>query len=285
MVRPWRRRPDTTETDAGGAARSGGSWSVTRDAGSGGRGDEHTRCGHRGAMKLLLVDDDAPTRRLVDEHLTRQGVDVTSVGTVAAALAAIRDGTFDVAILDVTLPDGSGMDLLLAVRQDGFLTHVIILSGATSEFDRVRALELGADDYVVKPFFVRELVARVMAVGRRQNIGHDAILEYGRMRLDLSARVVTIEGRPLGLTLKEFDLLAFLAARPRRVFSRQELLRSVWQSASAWQLPATVTEHIRRLRVKIEADPLRPRMLETVRGIGYRFVPPVADPPAADEPP
>jgi PAS domain S-box-containing protein len=229
-------------------------------------------------MRLLIVDDDLAVRRLVCNRLEKQGVSVTSAATSAAALAELRRSAFDVAILDLTLPDGSGLDVLRALRVLNAPTHVIILSGAGSEVDRVRALDLGADDYVVKPFFVRELTARVLAVRRRQDIGKDTRLQHGRIVIDLAARQVTVDHEPVDLTAKEFDLFAFLAARPRHVFSREELLHSVWQSATEGQQAATVTEHVGRLRAKIEVDARQPRVLKTVRGVGYRFDPPAAEP-------
>ena len=226
-------------------------------------------------MRLLIVDDDAAVLRLVSSRLEMQGVSVTSAATGAAALAELRHGSFDVAILDLTLPDGSGLDLLREIRALEAPTHVIILSGAGSVTDRVEALDLGADDYVVKPCFVRELTARVLAVRRRQDVGKDTLLQHGGIGIDLASRKVTVDDVAVMLTPKEFDLLAFLAARPRHVFSRDELLRAVWQSAADWQQPSTVTEHIGRLRAKIEHDPRHPRLLHTVRGVGYRFDPPV----------
>lgn len=245
------------------------------------------------AMRLLLVDDEVDVRRLVSGHLERQGVSVTSAATVVAALRESRHASFDVVILDLTLPDGAGLDVLHAIRELDARTHVIILSGAGTEADRVRALELGADDYVVKPFSSRELVARVLSVRRRQELATSTTLRYGRILIDLTARQVTLDEVPLNLSVKEFDLLAFLAARPGHVFSRDELLRAVWQSAADWQQPSTVTEHVRRVRSKIE-NPSQPRLLHTVRGTGYRFDPSpetetdegaevTADPPAADE--
>jgi PAS domain S-box-containing protein len=222
-------------------------------------------------LRLLIVDDDVSVCRLVANHLEKRGVSVTTAATMAAARTELEHNAFDVAIIDRFLPDGSGLDLVRAMRSAGSLTHVLILSGAGTEADRVRGLEVGADDYVVKPFFVREVIARVLAVRRRQDVGRDSTLRCGRMAIDLSARQVTIDDAPLALTAKEFDLLAFLAARPRHVFSRNELLRAVWQSAADWQQESTVTEHVRRLRLKIEEDPSHPRLLQTVRGIGYRF--------------
>jgi PAS domain S-box-containing protein len=229
-------------------------------------------------MQLLMVEADAPTRRLVANRLSKQGINVTSAATGAAALAELEHLTFDVAILALTLPDRSGFELLDALHELKASTHVIILSAAGTEADRVRALEMGADDYVVKPFFVRELTARVLAVGRRQDVANDTALRHGRVTIDVVARQVTIDQVPIDLTVKEFDLLAFLASRPGHVFSRAELLRSVWQSGPEWQQDSTVTEHVGRLRSKIEADPHRPQLLKTVRGIGYRFDPPSPEP-------
>ncbi|MEY2588159.1 MAG: diguanylate cyclase [Acidimicrobiaceae bacterium] len=225
-------------------------------------------------MRVLIVEDDVAVRQLVTRSLAKQGVEITTAGTCAAGLAELHHSSFDVAILDLTLPDGSGLDLVRTLRELGSPAHVIMLSAAGSERDRVQALELGADDYVVKPFFVRELVARILAVRRRRDGARDTTLEYGAIVIDLAARQVTIDGAATSLTTKEFDLLAFLAARPGYAFSRDELLRSVWQSASDWQQPSTVTEHVRRIRTKIEPDPLNPLVLQTVRGVGYRFEPP-----------
>jgi PAS domain S-box-containing protein len=228
-------------------------------------------------VRLLIVEDDLALRRLVSNRLAKQGVSVTSVGQSVDARAVLAHTTFDVAILDLELSDGSGLDLLRSLRELDAPTHVIILSAAGREADRVHALELGADDYVVKPFFVRELTARVLAVRRRHDIAHQAELRYGRMVIDLAARHVTVDDLPISLTTKEFDLLAFLATRPRHAFSRDELLRSVWRSQADWQQAATVTEHVGRLRSKIELNPRRPRFLRTVRGVGYRFDPPAVE--------
>jgi DNA-binding response OmpR family regulator len=225
-------------------------------------------------VQLLIVEADEEIRRLVTDRVERQGVHVTAAETAAGALAVLDDTAFDVAIFDLMLPDGSGIDLLRVLRERGAATHVIILSDAGSEGDRVHALGLGADDYVVKPFFVRELTARVLGVRRRQFTAADTVLVHGPISIDLAARQVTVDAEPVRLTAKEFDLFAFLAARPRHAFSRDELLRSVWQSAADWQQVATVTEHMRRLRMKIEVEPHHPRMLHTVRRVGYRFDPP-----------
>jgi diguanylate cyclase (GGDEF)-like protein/PAS domain S-box-containing protein len=222
-------------------------------------------------VTVLIVENEPGIRDRVRDQLQDQGVQVTVAATRAAARDAVGRGSFSVVIVDLALPDGSGLDVLDSLRRSGSAAHVIVLSASTSEADRVRAFDRGADDYVVKPVFVRELTARVLAVRRRRDPRIDACLQVGRLRIDLKAREVVVDGRTLELTAKEFDLLAYLAARPGYVFSRDDLLKAVWHSASDWQQAATVTEHIRRLRLKIEDDPRRPRLIRTVRGSGYRL--------------
>ena len=224
-------------------------------------------------MTCLVVEDEPAIRRLVHSQLEAQGVPVIDADSLAAAMAALTRYSFDVVILDLALPDGSGLDVLDTLRREGSEAHVIILSAAGSESDRVEALGRGADDYVVKPFFARELTARVLAVRRRRDPKKDARLEVGPLTLDLRGRLVTAHGVHVEVTAKEFDLLAYLAARPGHVFSREQLLQAVWQSSSDWQQAATVTEHIRRLRTKLEIDPGVPKILLTVRGSGYRLAP------------
>ncbi|MEY2402687.1 MAG: hypothetical protein QOD38_238 [Acidimicrobiaceae bacterium] len=230
-------------------------------------------------MRLLIVEDDLAERQLVINHLEEHGVDVTAVSTAAAAVSELQRAPFDVVILDLKRADGwrVDLDLLRTLRAPGSSTHVIILSWAGSEAERIRAFDLGADDYMVKPLFVRELTARVLAVRRRLGVAKDDNLQFGNFAIDLGARQVTVDGVPVMLTVKEFDLLAFLASRPQRAFSRAELLRSVWKSAPTWQHPSTVTEHVRRLRTKLESSSLEPSVLQTVRGVGYRFHPPSAN--------
>jgi DNA-binding response OmpR family regulator len=153
---------------------------------------------------------------------------------------------------------------------------VIVLTGRSNEADRIVGLEMGADDYVVKPFSPRELAARVRSVLRRSSglEPHvDDVLHYDNLTIDLRCRDVEIDGEPVDLTVKEFDLLAFLASSPRQVFSREQILRNVWDSDPAWQNPSTIAEHIHRLRRKIEPDPASPRWIHTLRGAGYRFTP------------
>ena len=167
-----------------------------------------------------------------------------------------------------------GLDVLTRVRRTSTIP-VIVLTGRGGETDRIVGLDLGADDYLVKPFSPRELAARVRCVLRRTSRVTPPTPQrtYGRLGVDLGVHEVTLDGIPVGLTAKEFDLLAFLASAPRQVFSRPQLLRQVWSSSPDWQDEGTVTQHIHRLRHKLEDDPNHPRWFRTVRGIGYRFEP------------
>jgi DNA-binding response OmpR family regulator len=227
-------------------------------------------------MRLLIFEDDRALRRRVVDDLEAHGVTVMAVTSAAGARAEMQTAQLDAAILGLDADEAAAIELLRALRAGDCTTHVIILSTATTEAERVRVFELGADDHVTKPFFVRELTARVLAVRRRLGHAKDTTLQFGAMTIDLAARQVSVDDTPVELTVKEFDLLAFLATRPRRAISRDELLHSVWQSASDWQHASTVTEHVRRLRSKLERDARHPRLLQTVRGFGYRFDPPAA---------
>lgn len=222
-------------------------------------------------MSVLVVDHDSGMRSRVRAQLQDHGIHVEDAGTVAGARAALALRSFTVVIVESTLPDGSGLDVVDHLRESGSGSHVIVVSDSTAEGDRVGALERGADDFVVKPFYLRELTARVLAVRRRRDPVADVTLHIGRFDIDLVARAVTAAGEPVELTAKEFDLLAYLAVRPGHVFDREQLLNGVWRSASEWQQPSTVTEHIRRLRAKLEDDPSHPTLLTTVRGAGYRL--------------
>jgi DNA-binding response OmpR family regulator len=222
-------------------------------------------------MPVLLLEDEAGIRSLISAQLADHGLDVTATATIADALAALARHTYRVVILDLTLPDGSGLDVLDKLHRSGSTSHIIVLSGSTTEADRVRALQRGADDFVVKPFYVRELTARVLAVGRRRSPAGDTSLQIGHLDIDLASRVVTSDGERIALTAREFDLLAYLAGHPGHVFDREQLLNAVWHSTGDWQQPATVTEHIGRLRRKLEIDPANPELLITVHGAGYRL--------------
>ena len=223
--------------------------------------------------RVLVVDDEPMVREVVTAYLEREGFRVTEADNGPDALAAIATGSPDVVVLDVMLPGVDGFRILTEVRKSGDVP-VIMLTARTEEPDRVLGLELGADDYVVKPFSPRELAARVRSVLRRARPPAAAErLEFDGLLIDGATREVEVRGEVVELTPKEFDLLAFLAASPRKVFSRGDLLVHVWDSSPDYQDPSTVTVHIRRLRRKIEVDAEHPRWLKTVWGVGYKFEP------------
>jgi DNA-binding response OmpR family regulator len=223
--------------------------------------------------RVLVVDDEPMVCEVVASYLKRDGhaVEVAEDGRRALQVAA--EQRFDLVVLDLMLPEVNGLEVLARLRELGN-TPVIILSARGDEGDRVLGLELGADDYVVKPFSPRELSARVTSVLRRA--GADSAgptLQFGDLTIDPVSRDVQVRGDPVQLTRREFDLLAFLAGSPRQVFTRTQLLAHVWNSMPEWQDAATVTVHMGHLREKIEADARNPRHLVTVRGVGYRFEP------------
>lgn len=226
-----------------------------------------------GPARILVADDSVETRQLIRLALEREGFEVDEAGDGEGALAAVLARRPDLVMLDVSMPEMDGLAVLARLRTIGTLP-VILLTARAEERDRIRGLDLGADDYVVKPFYPGELAARVRSVLRRADAaGHVGLLEFGDLRIDLAARELWVSGKRVILTRKEFDLLATLASAPREVFSRAQLLRQVWGSQEGWQTSATVTEHVRRLRQKIEVDPDRPRWVATVHRVGYRFEP------------
>jgi len=223
--------------------------------------------------KVLVVDDEPTVREVVAGYLRRDGHDVAEAADGTIALELLDADPPDLVVLDMMLPGVNGLDVLRHVRATGDIP-VIMLTARAEESDRVAGLELGADDYVVKPFSPRELAARVNGVLRRTNSRHASSptpLEFDGLQIEPLSRRVTLDGENVELTPKEFDVLAFLAASPQQVFSRAQLLESVWQSSPEWQDPATVTVHVRRIRNKIEKDPEHPRWITTVWGVGYRF--------------
>ncbi|MBW3615930.1 MAG: response regulator transcription factor [Actinobacteria bacterium] len=233
------------------------------------------------APRVLVVDDMADTRRLVATALSREGFEVVQAENGEVALAMVGEQRPDLVLLDINMPGISGLDVMTELRVRHGIP-VILLTGRDEESDRVVGLELGAEDYIVKPFYVKELAARARAALRRAKAAAPPaapaaaaqVLEFGPLVIHLAEREVHLAGNLVETTPKEFDLLAYLAGSPRTVFSRQQLLDAVWGSSTEWQDPATVTEHVRRLRKKLEADPENPVWLRTVRGVGYRFDPP-----------
>jgi DNA-binding response OmpR family regulator len=223
--------------------------------------------------RILLVDDEARVREVVAGYLAREGYRVQTAPEGESARRYLNEFQPDLVVLDLMLPGVSGFDLLQEIRQRGDLP-VILLTARAEEVDRVSGLEMGADDYMVKPFSPRELVARVRSVMRRSaKTPPSTAMHFEDLEIDPSRRVVSVNSSPVDLTAREFDLLAFLASQPSQVFTRGQLLDHVWDSSAEWQDPATVTVHVRRLRQKLESDPQNPRWLKTVWGVGYRFDP------------
>ena len=221
---------------------------------------------------VLVVDDEPMIREVVSNYLEHDGYEVIQAADGAEAITRWDTAKPDLVLLDIMLPGVSGLDVLRHIRKGG-ATPVILLSARGSEADRVTGLELGADDYVVKPFSPREVAARVRTVLRRvqPNEPQETLISFGAVTLDLGSRAVTFEAEPAELTRREFDVLAHLVSHPGTVFSRADLLEQVWGSSDEWQDPATVTVHMSRLRQKLEVDPANPAHLVTVYGVGYRF--------------
>jgi len=226
-----------------------------------------------GKKDILIVDDEATVREVVRRYLEREGFTVREAADGFEALDAIRTATPDLIVLDLMLPGIDGLSLTQHLRQDQHIP-IIMLTAKGEASDRIRGLDLGADDYIAKPFSPQEVVSRVRAVLRRT--GGDAAPTSGRslafqtLRIDPTGRSVELDGAALTLTAKEFDLLYFFASHPRQVFSRAQLLDQVWGD-ELYTDPSTVTVHIRRLREKIETDPSDPQYLLTVWGVGYKF--------------
>jgi DNA-binding response OmpR family regulator len=222
--------------------------------------------------RVLVVDDDPTVREVVVSYLKAEGYDVSDAADGDSALAKIEQERPDLIVLDVMLPGVDGLEVCRRVRAASQVP-IIMLTALGAEADRVVGLELGADDYVTKPFSPRELVLRVSSVLRRagETVTPDPrVLRDGELLVDGPSRTVSISGRPVALTVREFDLLRFLVSHPDVVFTRVELLERVWGWSFGDQ--STVTVHVRRLREKIEDDPTSPVRLVTVWGVGYRWV-------------
>ena len=222
---------------------------------------------------VLVVDDEPIVRDVVVRYLEREGYATLEAGDGDAARRLVEREQLDLVVLDVMLPGTDGLELCRWIRARSELP-VIMLTARGEEADRIVGLELGADDYVTKPFSPRELAARVRTVLRRTRAGGPPTerLSFGDVVLDAETHEVRKGGAEVRLTVKEFDLLWFLASHPRRVFGRDQLMSRVWGYEAALDT-GTVTVHVRRLREKIEDDPSTPRHLQTVWGVGYRVVP------------
>jgi DNA-binding response OmpR family regulator len=224
---------------------------------------------------ILVIDDEPSIREVVSLYLRRAGYEVVVASDGQAALEALADHTPDLVVLDLMLPHVDGYEITRYLRAEGS-TPIIMLTARREETDRILGLEMGADDYVVKPFSPRELVSRVKAVLRRTMPADPAeeeeALTFGDLRIDPATRVVEVQGTEKSLTPRSFDLLWVLARHPRQVFSRDQLLDLAW-GMNEYIDPSTVTVHIHRLREELEPDPTNPRHLQTVWGVGYKFEP------------
>jgi len=222
---------------------------------------------------IFVVEDDADIARLVRHHLESAGYGVRAYASAAHVLADAEKSPPALFLLDIMVPGGDGLELCRKIRGSGRLAGapVIFLTARTSEMDRVVGLELGADDYVTKPFSPRELVARVKAVLRRfEHPLPPSRTTIGAIVIDGGAMTLTVDGAPVPTTATEFRLLDYLARHAGRVFTRDQLLDAVWQD-TRFVTPRSVDVYVRRIREKIEPDPETPRYLKTVRGAGYRF--------------
>ena len=231
---------------------------------------------------ILVVEDEPSIAEIVGLYLNRAGYEVVIAADGAAALEVLEQREPELMVLDLMLPKVDGLEITRSVRAKGDMP-IIMLTARGSETDRIAGLEMGADDYIVKPFSPQELVSRVRAVLRRSPKSRNGVareqastdgeqLTFDGLEIEVQARTVSVRGEQRALTAKEFDLLLVLARRPRRVFTRDELLGLVW-GFTDYIDPSTVTVHIRRIREKIEVDASKPRHITTAWGVGYRFEP------------
>jgi DNA-binding response OmpR family regulator len=222
---------------------------------------------------ILLVDDEDSIQKLLTYPLEREGFRVVQARDGEEALDRFREGTFDLVVLDLALPKVDGLEVCRRLRASSPVP-IIMLTARDDEVDKVLGLELGADDYITKPFSIREFRSRVRALLRRARLspadGGEETIETDGVRIDLDRREVDVRGHPVELTYLEFELLRTLATVPGRVFTRRQLLDMLW-GGSDYRDPRTIDVHVRHLREKIEADPSDPQYIDTVRGVGYRF--------------
>jgi len=228
-----------------------------------------------GRRTILLIEDERAISEPLAAALLREGFEPVVAGTAADGMARCRSLSPDVVLLDVMLPDGDGRDLLREIRAES-RTPVLMLTARGEELDRVLGLELGADDYVTKPFSAAELIARIRAVLRRtgeQPAGENRVLESGDVRVDLDTHQATLAGEPLDLTVKEFELLRVLLSRAGKLVRREELVREVWDE-NWFGSSKTLDVHVSALRRKLGDDPAEPRHIHTIRGVGFRLAGP-----------
>jgi two-component system response regulator RegX3 len=225
--------------------------------------------------RILLADDERDILDPLSYALRREGFEVACVVDGEAALEEARRQRFDVVVLDVMMPKCSGTDVCRTLRAESDVP-IVMLTARDSELDRVLGLELGADDYVLKPFSTAELISRVRAILRRRELdregGHAAVRDLGGLRIDYTRHAVTVDGRAVELTRAQFKILALLAEQPERVFSRQQIMEHLWQSSYVGNARACDV-HISNLRQKLERDPSHPTRIVTVRDFGYKLMP------------
>jgi DNA-binding response OmpR family regulator len=226
-----------------------------------------------GSARILLVDDEQSIQTLLSYPLRKDGYHVTSALDGSEALRRFEEGRFDLVILDLMLPQMGGVEVCRQLRSRSQVP-IIMLTAKGSETDKVAGLEVGADDYITKPFSMREFRSRVKAALRRSRMGgeasDDGSIECGELTIDFDRRMVTLDSEEVKVTYVEFEILGALARSPGRVLTRETLLEHVWGD-SDYRDPRTVDVHIRHLREKLERDPKEPEYLFTVRGVGYRF--------------
>lgn len=227
--------------------------------------------------RILIVDDVPANVKLLEAKLTAEYFEVEVASSGEEALEICRSGKCDLVLLDVIMPGMDGLEVCRALRAENVPTPILVLTAKSTELDRIVGLEFGADDYMVKPFSVLELLARVKAIFRRVDLAQARVgaraeepIHFGEFVLDPRARTLTRGSEPIALTAKEFDLLYVFAANPGRVYTRAQLLDLVWGYGDG-VYEANVTSHINRLRAKVERDPARPVHIQTVWGVGYRF--------------
>ena len=230
--------------------------------------------------RIVVIEDDPTLREALRYNLVSEGYEIETAEEGIAGLEIARDSGVELVLLDLMLPGMSGLDVCRSLRQGGSVVPILMLTARDTELDRVVGLEVGADDYITKPFSMRELLARVASTLRRIEMDHSAaahldeqeILEFDSLTIDIGKRQVSVDGEQVELRLREFDLLAYLASRPGRPFTRDTLLSDVWGYDYLGN-SRTVDVHIRWLRMKIEREPSHPTRLVTSRGVGYRFEP------------